>query len=239
MLDSKQSFRVVYNSLVHGFSLQDQISTSEDALLLLIALLNDLIYAQRSNRMLANDWHCSPELVDNHGPDLRNPYLPLSVTGEHSRLLEAYDAALTRWCTQFGNLVEPSITVLYHFARLALGCPELCSLSRLAGYRTVPISNDTQRAITITDMAVDAAWQILDQGDTCIRSTKDRLAIWLPLSLFMSALVVWKQICSSGSRGGSLKILEPFRTRLASLPWPCCTEMVCTLDRLTSLKRAK
>lgn len=245
MPSSNHQFRTLYNSLTHGYSLPHDVRSREDGLLLLTMLLSDIIYIQRCHFSISTPSEPHGGVADRSPSDhmlLRNPFAPLSSQSEYSRLSADLLAALSRWEQHFQRHVGSDILAFYYFVKLQLICPELGSLPRLAGYgrgSTVggSQSNPSKHAeqIDIPDKAMDLAWLVLDHCDGNSQNPQRRLALWLPVILFLSALVVWRKLHSQSftdPKYGSLKVLGMYKDEIAKLPWPCCKEMTNTLDRL-------
>jgi hypothetical protein len=227
---SRQQFRVVYNSLTHGYPLLQDLRSQEDSLMLLAALLSDILYMQRCR-------------LSSHQPDskldrLANPYVPLSSDSEATRLQAEMTDALARWAKHFQRGAKPNVLALYHFVQLQLACPEIWRLPHLAEYGNDNLHQRNQNQMhhfDIPERAMDLSWLILDQCGKSSTSEPDRMSIWLPITLFMSALVIWHRLRSQmaiGQGHGALKMLTPFRNEIVRLPWPCCVSMSKTLGRL-------
>lgn len=234
MHGSDVSFRLAYSSIIHGYALPEEIKSREDALVLLTAIMSDSLYAQRTHFLVAENNLCGSSAASASSP--RTPYLPLTAKSESARLSAVFEAALLRWHRQFERSAGSALLVLYYFAQLQQLCPGSWQLPAMAGHgvlHTTKIPEHLRRDHAIPEQAVETAWQILEHFDQCLQSPDGRLAIWLPMSLFMSALVVWRHISLDRSRRGTLKMLDMFKIRLTELPWPCCTEMVRTLARLS------
>jgi hypothetical protein len=215
MPNSNHHFRTVFNGMMHGLELPADVRSCEDALLLLVALLSDIIYMQ----------HCHQVL---HREDTRaNPFLPLTVQGECDRLTADMSAALSRWEHHFKQDVGKDILALSYFAHLRLACLGLDELTH-----EVMSKSGTARSIDISDRALDLAWIILEHCHDLPES--DTMAIWLPIILFQSALVVWQRLRSPSAarKYGTLSVLKAFGNEIAKLPWSCCGEMAEILDRL-------
>jgi hypothetical protein len=148
-------------------------------------------------------------------------------------------AALERWIEHFGQVAEKDILALYHFSHLCLVCPDIAELSSLAGYdpglQFTPIPPQKLKQSQMSDKALDLAWLVLDSCDIQSEPTPRRLSIWLPMVLFLSALVIWQRLRhrpSNDFKYGTLKVLSMFKNEILQLPWPCCPSMAITLDRL-------
>lgn len=255
MPSSNHHFRTIYNSLLHGCKVPCDVRDQEDALILLTAILNDVIHVNCNFLSLQFPEIVSSQAINGHRQDavnpsvdrhlidknqkLRNPWAPLTAGSEFCRLRVHLLAALSRWEDHFKQHVGSDVLSLYYFSQLQLQCPEIWELPHLAGYGTASI-NSSERAkstaqFQISDKAIDLPWHILDHCDKSSRSSAPQMAIWLPIVLFLSALVVWHKIrcqTSTQKKYGTLKVLGMFKNELAKLPWPCCTEMMRTLDRL-------
>jgi hypothetical protein len=252
MPSSNHQFRTIFNSLTHGYTLPQNVRSREDALLLLTALLEEIIYLQRCYLSIPFASSYAPGVVKglsrNKETTLRNPYAPLCSESEYSRLSDALLNALARWEQHFQQQLGSDILALYYFTRLQLICPEIWELPHLAKYGIAagveddsPNTFQHAKCFDVPDKAMDLAWLILDQYDQISKSAERRLSIWLPIVLFLSALVIWQKLqCqpSSNLKYGSLKVLSMFRNEIAQLPWPCCIQMAETLDRLMGKQTA-
>ncbi|KIW92099.1 uncharacterized protein Z519_07083 [Cladophialophora bantiana CBS 173.52] len=245
MPSSNHQFRTLYNSLTHGYALPQDVRSREDSLLLLTVLLSDTIYTQRCHFSMPFFTDCQVDVADKSSSNrmpLRNPYVPLTSQSEYSRLSADLLAALCRWEQHFQRHVGTDVLAFFYFVKLQLMCPELGKLPRLAGYGTASSFRESQRnpspyveQIDIPDKAMELAWLVLDHCDGHSQAPERRLAVWLPVILFLSALVAWQKLHSrpiAGLKYGSLKVLGMYRDEIAKLPWPCCVEMTNTLDRL-------
>jgi len=240
---SSHRFRTIY-ALIHSHvSLPTDVRSKEDGLLLLTALLNDIIYMQRCypTDTVPSVGHTAS--ISSSNAPLRNPYAPLSSLSERSRLNAALNAALDRWKEIFQPTTEKVILALFYFCKLQVTCPDIWELPRLAGYMTCldsinnpsPPSRDGGRRIEIPDEAIDFAWLVLDSCNMELETLGNKLAIWLPVILFHSALVIWQRLrfrSPADTKYGTLKILSMFKNEIAQLPWACCAKMQTTLGRL-------
>jgi hypothetical protein len=233
MPGSNHEFRTVYHCLLQGDQLPQDVRNGEDALLLLTALLSDIVYAQRSLQLMS----FTPNGPSGHtGLKPRSPFTPLSASSEFSRLNEAMTAGLARWGRLFESHVSNDILALHLFCKLQLVCPDTWRLPQMAGYGETQSNSQTFRvseAFEVLDEAAALAWQVLE---CCSRiSPESRLSVWLPVIVFLSALVVWQRLRTepvSASRYGTLRVLSLFSKEIAGYHWPCSIEMIKTLDGL-------
>lgn len=228
MPSSIHSFRTIYNLLAHGNTLPSDVKSPEDGLLLLTAFLSDIVYVQRCHISL------SP-ISTPKDEKLHNPYAPLSAKSEFMRQSSDMMAALSQWEDTFHDKVENDILALYYFTKLHLTCTGLWELPRMAGYGNLGSHQIESREMQISDNAMDLAWLVLDHCDKSSKSSRPKLSIWLPIVLFISALVVWQRLRSRAAadlKYGTLKVLSMFKHEIARLPWPCCREMSKTLENL-------
>ena len=224
---SQHPFRKVYGSLVAGHSLPPDVHAHEDALLLVAALLGDIV------RMQKNAFPTSFIQIKAAG---NSPPAPLTVAHEIARAEAILAAALARWKKHFAHS-SGDVLALYHVAELLLHCPGVTKLSRLAGY---PDQKRPSKYITgwhISGHAVDVAWQILGDSESCATGSATHLSVWHPIAVFLAALVVWKHSDSNkrSRQGlGGVRALAMFINELERLRWPCCTSMVATLKNIAA-----
>lgn len=255
MPGSNHQFRTIYNSLLHGEAIPQDVRGREDALLLLTALLSDIVYMQR----------CLPLTVSGSmsgfgqghplgGPahtlrKKRSPFTPLSAASEFSRLTAVMTAGLSRWEGVFSQCqVGNDILALYHFCQLQLICPDTWKLPQMAGYgETMDLNNysnnnnqrlttSSEQSIQVSEQAVALAWLVLDHCHK--KFPESQLSVWLPVIVFLSSLVVWQKLRAESAtppRYGILRVLGVFKEEIAGYPWPCSIEMVRTLDRLMGI----
>lgn len=240
---SNHHFRTVYNSLVHGYKMPVDVECDEDALLLLTAMLNDIMYIQQCHLSMPYPPSYQESVIYGLSSTqilpMRNPWAPLSLQSEFCKLGAEMLAALARWLHHFQNRVRKDILALYYFTELQLLCPDLGSLYQITGYATGPEFASTLPKLTenldISDRALDLAWLILENSDSTRAIPQQRLSIWLPIALFSASLVVWHKLQSTETnkrKYGTLSVLTTFKHEIAKLPWPCCTAMIQTLDTL-------
>jgi hypothetical protein len=241
MPTSRRSFREVYTALIYGTSpVPIDVSGREDALLLLTALLNDIIYLHRCGPLKSATTRWAEDTFHaDHGRPPRNPYAPLTAPTEFSRMSAQFTAALERWKKHFGQSAGRDILALYHFSHLCLVYPDISELSSEVGYspgaQALLGTLAPSRQAPMSDKALDLAWLVLDSCDIQSEPMSNRLSIWLPVVLFHSALVIWKRLRNRSSNDfkyGTLKVLSMFKNEISLLPWPCCASMAATLDRL-------
>lgn len=244
---SPYQFRLIYNSLLHGYVLPKEVTKREDALFLLAAILSDVIYIQNfyfaASQIRSRETRPSGSLLIERRHHLENPFVPFGAESEYSRSTTSLLQGLDRWLQQFQQHVGQDMLVLYYFCRLLLICPQIIRLPRLAGYGNLSVYEFDSRRIAvekeeieITDDAMDLAWLILDQHEPEPSQPEKQMCIWLPIALFLPALVIWQRLrcqSSSGRKYGTLKVLKMFKAELEQLPWPCALEMANTLGRLS------
>ncbi|KAF7590093.1 hypothetical protein BBP40_003249 [Aspergillus hancockii] len=244
---SRHQFQLVYRQLLNSHEpLPSNIHNQEDALLLLVALLCDIIYIHTNDlgyRLRSKTRVYDSDSVPSRGPPA-NPFTPLSLRRERQRQQDYLTSALDRWHRHLVGVADKNILALFSFCKLLLCCPDLQLLSRLAGYpvsptsglpsQDMPLSSGPHQA-SVSEDAVKHAWKVLDHTNVSKRSLDSQLPIWLPISLFSAALVVWQDIRSHPSIGryGSLKVLGTFIHELNQLPWDCCQVMSSVLQRLS------
>jgi hypothetical protein len=240
---SKYQFQEAYRRLFNNLEpLPPDIHAREDALSLLLGLLCDIIYIQRND--LSHQMRSS---IEPSRSALVNPFTPLSRSRERSRQQTLLTSALNCWHQQHAHATDRNTLALFWYCRLLLSCPDLALLFSMAGYPPVPggggvlsqdpvpTSNSTATQVSVPEDAVKYAWKVLDHVDASKTLPNSQLPIWLPLTLFSAALVVWYSLRSHSSDStqyGSFKVLGTFVHELNLLPWPCCEVMALVLERL-------
>ena len=233
---SNHQFRTIYNSLLHGEKIPQDVRSREDALLLLTALLSDVVYIQRCLPLTSASSHRRPAHVDSK---LRSPFTPLSAASEFSRLTAAMAAGLLRWERLFQCHVGNDILALYYFCKLQLICPDTWKLPQQAGYGEPELNNQrptTSEPLEVPEKAVTLAWLVLDHCHK--KSPESELSVWLPVVVFLSALVIWQKLRAESAtdpRYGIMRVLSVFKDEIAGYPWPCSIEMIKTLDGLMEI----
>jgi hypothetical protein len=122
--------------------------------------------------------------------------------------------------------------VLYHYTRLYLTFPEIISVAASIGY---PESIKTVKPATkVPTTAAKFAWRILDTAAAASSRQGPKLCSpWLPVTIFHAAVVIWADIATCASMDTpSKRILVPFILELQRMGWPCCINMVSTLETL-------
>jgi hypothetical protein len=218
---ANQSFRAVYNSLLHGHGLSN-LSSYEDALVLIVTLVNDILYNQYSHVGL-----------DTSSPPHSSS--PMSADRDFSHRRRVLEAGLHRWERAFPIPSSPSnVLVLYYLAHILLKSPRMLDLPGTLG-QNGPIELMSHEAIhEVCSEAVDSAWKLLEAVERSLESYGYRISIWLPIGTFIAGLVVWSYHTTSevDMRYGGLKSLSLYENALSQMPWPCCVEMAQTLGRL-------
>lgn len=240
MPSSQLEFQNTYNSLLHeqdcdGYqsNLPADLTSQDDAVLLLMAIISDAIYLRQSlGRLVPTD----------NERRINNPFVPITPNTELERMQNLLSKGLDRWQSQFQELVSADVMAFYHYCRLYISCPVLPVLSPLSGYRNHSANLGFQRrsttgnSIKISDQAVQQAWQVLDHAASRAKSDEQLCAVWLPIVVFHAGLVIWASIVLVGAerseRHGSKRALLAFKVELEGMPWPCCTEMAAVLHSL-------
>ena len=138
--------------------------------------------------------------------------------------------AISAWKAQYWCFSPPSLKVLFHLAELHIAIPDLHTLLREVGYIHTQGPCQSRIGTGITKDIIHTCWLLLESVSEC----EDFTCVWLPISTFMAALCLWRDIKSQGSSRahGSIKVLQVFQTELRKMPWPCCSEMIGILDSL-------
>lgn len=232
---SGHAFPTVYKNLLDdsGLTVPDDVKEPEDALLLLTAILSDIIYIYRGVFRLR-----STAAKPSH-----QPYQTLSLATEIDRQRLMIKKALEQWLQVFEHLMPRNIVAFYYFCQICLACPEIWRLPVLAKYppslhgQTDSTCNSNNEQSLVTEEAMEYAWRVLDNTTTQNSDSGNKCDyIWMPLVLFFSALVVWHRVTRRSSeisaKYGTVKMLAMFSRELEQLPWPCCSVMTQTLERL-------
>ena len=244
---SQNTFQRVYQALLQheddSFKEKDLpflgSKSPEDAIVLLIAILSDSICLRRSLGQMA--MMVTPFDGIRH---TYNPYLPLTPQTELDRMQRSLFRALDRWQREFHKVVSPEVMALYHYCRLYLSCPKLSSLSQMAGYKPVSPSTSSPKigasrlAVEVFEESISHSWLVLDSTAARSQSSDSLCPPWLPIIVFHAGLVVWANLhdaeTSKCNAYSSTKVLLAFKAELNGMAWPCCPEMVSTLDTLMS-----
>jgi len=240
MPSSQVDFQETYNSLLHeqdcdGFqsNLSTDLTSSDDAVLLLMAIISDAIYLRQSLGRL---------VPAETGGRVNNPFVPLNPNTELERMQNLLSQGLDRWQSRFQDSVSADVIAFYHYCKLYILCPDLPALSPLSGYLKhsaypeLQNRHHTGSSIKISDQAVQQAWLVLDHAASRAKSDEQLCAVWLPIVVFHAALAIWASIGLVGAdrseRYGSKRALLAFKVELEGMPWPCCAEMASVLESL-------
>ncbi|CRG82907.1 hypothetical protein PISL3812_00254 [Talaromyces islandicus] len=236
MPSSSLKFQDVYSTFLYDgtphFS-APEVTSQDDALLLLMAVLSDLLFLRASLRQIVRS--ANAELIQ--FPKY-NPFVPLSPHTELERMESVLSLALDRWYETFYTSMPPEIVAFYHYCRMYLSCDQLLNLPRMAGYKPFKSEPNSNIEISISGNAVRQAWLVLDNAAARqkLSSTDTLTPIWLPAMIFHAGLLVWaKQSSGRSQQGGeyeSSRVLLAFKIELESMRWPCCVEMAATFDKL-------
>jgi hypothetical protein len=243
MPGSNLAFQGVYHALLDENTTEPNIevsrSSQEDALLLLMAILSDVIYIRGSLGHAIS----SGLLGSEHLPR-RNPHIPFSAPSELIRMEQKLSQALTRWHDHFLEHATPKNRAFYYYCTIYSSCRQLQRLVDPVRSTSKGLPSDLKRPGTLSDRDVRAAWLILDNVSEWQqnRSAETICPIWFPVMVYHAAVVVWaQQWCSEASSGisfhASTRILVPFKIELSQMHWPCCKHMVAALDRLSAPSR--
>lgn len=172
-----------------------------------------------------------------------------SASANSASYLKSIQRTLCRWREEYMHQVSPELKAFYQFCEMYLLFKNLESLPDIAGYRgkrkkdqQLPLSDTTATTSDTTATTSDDeqersqashhAWLVLEYVTACSTPA----ALWLPVILYLAALVVWYNICSRhGSRPhGSLMGLHLFIKELRGMHWPCCSDMADNLEQLAS-----
>lgn len=223
-----------------GVDFDFQSMTDEDALLLLTALWSDVVHVYRlfSGNEISED-------VEPQGPQSQlnllrhcDPFAPLSPAVERARLQDKFQVALSNWDNVFATTVSDDIVALYQYCKMIASCAEILSLPSLAGYSPVrkpqlsKHGNTASNIPSISNETRDLAILVLAHATAKSGDPATRVQIWLPVVVFHAGLAVWAHtIRGQAGQERKLRILSSFTRVLDGLPWPCCKEMVNTLQR--------
>lgn len=93
--------------------------SQEDAVLLLMAILSDLLYIRLS---IGQQAHLTIP-AQKRARNLSNPSVPLSPHTETYRMQNIISSALDRWYSKFNTLSSPGMMAFYYYCRLYLSYP--------------------------------------------------------------------------------------------------------------------
>lgn len=237
MPDSPLEFQDVYHTLLDDRAVHNElpmeVTSPDDALLLLMAVVSDILYLRGSLgqvvRQAANA---------SNKPTRRNPFVPLTPHSELDRMETVLSLALNKWHARFHTSAPPELMAFYHYCRMYLACKHLLDLPKIAGYRNERSDSISGNEFEFTERAVHHAWIVLDNaaGRSQQPSGDRLLPVWLPIVVFHAGLVVWAKHSLGRARHGegygSARILLAFKVELEGMPWPCCSQMAATLERL-------
>jgi hypothetical protein len=234
---SSHELNSIFQQAVYGPGLLSSDLSSDNALLLLTAILAEINTA-------TTVFHPFEELVavtkNSQTPTKYfNPHLPFSLINETSQAKRKLNRALDSWHRAYAGIIEPDILVLFYFCKLQIVFPNLQCLPILAEYpprvarNTTPMSVLWKRIRQDLSSGADAlkyAWFIIESCN----SGSEETSVWLPIAVFHASLVVWIMIILDGeTRGrGSLKVLAVFKMELEGMKWPCCRVMADVLGLL-------
>ncbi|KAH8815295.1 hypothetical protein F5884DRAFT_172944 [Xylogone sp. PMI_703] len=214
-------------------------NSREHAVLLLLAIISDAMTIRRSLGSATNIINPIPIATYKY-----NPFVPFSAHTELERMESHVLRALDQWYGKFKGSMSPDILALYHYSRLYLSCPAIPVLSQLAEYQPSSASlngtdlSSSSNEANISDQSVTHAWALLDIAALCPKSREALCPVWMPIVVFHASLVVWAKITlgrsSDSNQHGSRRALLAFKVELEKMPWPCCTRMTATLQRLMS-----
>lgn len=235
------SLSVVYASLfVEKASLDFEAITEEDALLLLITLWCDLIHLHRLSATVLKSVTYEPQRnqIFLHHVD---PFAPLSPASELARTRQKLQHALLTWYDIFATSVSEDVKALYYYIKMIATSPRIMSFPSLAGYK--PASRSPAQSLDeasvrlpfVSDETCDLAMLVFAHTSVHSGVSTIRVHIWLPVIVFHAALAVYGHARShQSSKNSQSRGLSSFITVLNDLPWPCCTEMVTTLQGLAA-----
>jgi hypothetical protein len=219
MVESQHTLQDLRAALLLDSALPDDVQAGDDALLLLLVLITDAIYLQRS----LGRWSTNPDPI--------NPFAPLSPYTEHKRMLSTLNTALKRWFQSFSS-IETDIKAFYYYVRLYLAFSEVTSLAARLGYPGAV--HDDKSEAKVPDIAAKFAWQILDTAAVASSTNGVRLPYpWLPVIVFHAGLVISTDVSNCTSAyAPSKRIVVPFVLELQQMKWPCCSTMATALETL-------
>ncbi|CAM1509684.1 Fc.00g000190.m01.CDS01 [Cosmosporella sp. VM-42] len=213
----------------------DGTPTRDQAFLLLLAILSDLITVRRSLGGAENA--VNPAELEIYKC---NPFVPFSDHAELDTIQRQLSLALDRWHTKFEGSIGPDIVALHLYCKLYLCCPAMPNLhqavqSQGAAFSHL-IASGAFLKTGVSDQSVNCAWALLDTVATRPKSEESLCPAWMPIVIFHAALVVWAKVNvdKGGTRGGygSIRALLAFKVELEAMHWPCCTNMAAVLERL-------
>ncbi len=162
-----------------------------------------------------------------------------NVDAETQKCRIRIERALDKWEGQYSRGALPETRALFYFCRMHLRAPHLHLVAVYAQYEPLAtlspiplekVSSIVEADTSTLDEAAHFAWLVLEQ----VPDAADVTALWLPIILYFSGLLVWMNIASQGrSRShGSLRVLQLFGQKLSCMPWPCCAAFAHNLERI-------
>ena len=135
----------------------------------------------------------------------------------------------------------PETQALFYFCKMYMLAPYLDWFPALASQKSqwdllhvesARVNDTEEENVRNLDSAAHFAWTILEH----VPEAADVSAIWLPVTLYFSGLVVAKKTLQQGcSRShGSMQVLHLFRQKLLTLPYPCSSLFAEKLNKIAT-----
>jgi hypothetical protein len=192
MPSSSLEFQDVYRTFLDDKTpqifLAAALASQDDALLLLMAILSDLLYLRCSLGQVVRLATAKIRQTPRH-----NPFVPLSPHTELDRMESVLSLALDRWYETFHTRVPLEIMAFYHYCSMYLSCGQLLDFPQMAGYRPLKSEPNSKIDISVSGKAVRQAWLVLDNAAARPKppSTDTLCPVWLPVMIFHAGLLVW------------------------------------------------
>lgn len=244
MPSSELEFQDVYGALMSGSAAgvgagPDRY-VQEDALLLLMAVLSDLIYLRGS---LGHVVRVRPSPSTQTAQ--ANPFVSLAAPAELARMEKTLDLALKTWKERYFELMTPEVKAFYHYCTIYRSCDQLLLQTAVAEDTANGHCVISDRIHSVPDEAVRAAWIVLSNVSEWSQEglSKAVCPIWLPIMLYHAAIIVWAQHDFSQGQDADgvysgARMLLPFQIELGFMHWPCCKDMMAILGRLMAPSRS-
>ncbi len=213
-------YRTLLNENDTYYPLPRDITSCDNAFLLLMAILSDLLCMRQSLGRIISLAESTNKPTHRH-----NPFVPLSPHTELDRIQNLLSSALDRWYNTFHTSTSLEVMAFYHYCKLCLDCDHLLELPHMVAYKPLSPASSSENGMIISAKSMRHAWLVPDNAAARSKvSSLDSLSpVWLPIIVFHASLVVWATHSLSNlheSDGYSnAKVLLAFKIELNTIPW--------------------